>query len=367
MPCIKIFLGPFAPTLSSWKESQANMSLSSMGHPKSLMTTLRVGHEKLFLQYSIMCGTTERKKQSWKHRTEYRLAWIMYMRFGMRAEGIKSSRTIFAKARNDRWIPWEVYEAAGLSFSLFITFSYSFRLSPHGISLLQWKECCQSDFWERSWCIRQWNWLCPEIPGVPLEDATMEEEEVKKHDPCFELDGAKVWKSRYFSDHFKDLRNPGSQDRLKLYANVSQYAIKQDSHRDIIESDMSDGLEGPMIKIDVPIVTLLKCEGRLFVCIREMTLLSIRNMLILSRWIYYLNLWHLSPFRCSTSFLPQSMTVHISSMIGSGHSQEVQATGYKVVWSRWLIQISQWKTSENHVICLKAHFCNHLEHCYLDK
>lgn len=62
-----------------------------------------------------------------------------------------------------------------------------------------------------------------------LEDAAMEEEEVKKHNPCFELDGTKVWKSRYLSDHFKDLRNPGSQDRLKLYANVSRYAIKQDS------------------------------------------------------------------------------------------------------------------------------------------
>jgi len=88
-----------------------------MSHPKS-PTTRRVSREKLFLQYSIMRGTTERKKQLRKHRTEYGLACIMYMRFGMRAEGVKSSRTIFAKARNDRWTPWEVYEAAGLFFSL---------------------------------------------------------------------------------------------------------------------------------------------------------------------------------------------------------------------------------------------------------
>src|SRR5271156_4882870 len=46
-------------------------------------------------------------------RTEYGVAWIMYMRFGRRAEGVKSLRGIFGKARRDRWVPWEVYEASG--------------------------------------------------------------------------------------------------------------------------------------------------------------------------------------------------------------------------------------------------------------
>ena len=46
-------------------------------------------------------------------RTEFGLAWIVYMRFARRAEGIKSARTVFGKARKDRWTPWEVYEAAG--------------------------------------------------------------------------------------------------------------------------------------------------------------------------------------------------------------------------------------------------------------
>ena len=109
----------------------------------------------------------------------------------------------------------------------------------------------------------------PHAVDKELEDAAAEEEEIKKHDPCFELDGTKVWKSRYLSDRFKDLRNPGSRDRLKLYANVSRYAIKHDSRRDIIESDLSDGLQGPTIDMDFPIATLLKCEGRLFVCIGE--------------------------------------------------------------------------------------------------
>ena len=51
-----------------------------------------------------------------KLRTEYGVAWIMYMRFGRRSEGVKSLRGIFYKARRDRWIPWEVYEASGVCF-----------------------------------------------------------------------------------------------------------------------------------------------------------------------------------------------------------------------------------------------------------
>ena len=45
----------------------------------------------------------------------------------------------------------------------------------------------------------------PHVIDMELEDAAIEEEEIKSHDPCFELDGAKVWKSHYLSDHFKDL------------------------------------------------------------------------------------------------------------------------------------------------------------------
>jgi cleavage stimulation factor subunit 3 len=55
-------------------------------------------------------------------KTEYGVAWIIYMRFGRRSEGVKSLRGIFGKARKDRWIPWEVYEASGMfcSFLFFI-------------------------------------------------------------------------------------------------------------------------------------------------------------------------------------------------------------------------------------------------------
>jgi len=168
--------------------------------------------------------------------------------------------------------------------------------------------------------------------NTELEDTAMEEEEVKKYDPCFELDGAQIWKSQYLSNHFKELRNPGSRDRLKLYANVSHYAIKQNSHRDIVESDLSDGLDGPTIKMDFPVATLLKCEGCLFVCVGETNNITFNsnNIDSLSRTCS-LNLQHLSPFRCFISSLPQLMTVLISSIIGSSPYQEVQATKCKVI------------------------------------
>lgn len=48
-------------------------------------------------------------------RQEYGVVWIMYIRFARRALDLKTFRAVFAKARRDRWTPWEVYEAAGMS------------------------------------------------------------------------------------------------------------------------------------------------------------------------------------------------------------------------------------------------------------
>ena len=52
-------------------------------------------------------------KELTERRTEYGVAWVSYMRFARRAEGLKPSRAVFGKARKERWTPWEVYEAAG--------------------------------------------------------------------------------------------------------------------------------------------------------------------------------------------------------------------------------------------------------------
>ncbi|KAI0030401.1 Suf-domain-containing protein [Vararia minispora EC-137] len=49
-----------------------------------------------------------------ERKKEYGVVWIMYMRFARRAEGQQSARTVFGKARRDKWTPWQVYEAAAL-------------------------------------------------------------------------------------------------------------------------------------------------------------------------------------------------------------------------------------------------------------
>ncbi|KAH7881852.1 hypothetical protein F5I97DRAFT_1818069 [Phlebopus sp. FC_14] len=55
-----------------------------------------------------------KSKELQDRRTEYGLAWVMYIRYARRAHDLKTFRAIFAKARKDRWTPWEVYEAAAL-------------------------------------------------------------------------------------------------------------------------------------------------------------------------------------------------------------------------------------------------------------
>ncbi|KAF8759051.1 Suf protein [Rhizoctonia solani] len=47
-------------------------------------------------------------------KSELGVVWIMHMRFARRSEGLKPARTIFGKARKDRHIFWNVYEAAAL-------------------------------------------------------------------------------------------------------------------------------------------------------------------------------------------------------------------------------------------------------------
>jgi cleavage stimulation factor subunit 3 len=72
-----------------------------------------------------------------KQRTEYGLVWIIYMRFARRAEGVRSSRMVFSKARRDRWTPWEVYEADGTLILILCFFDLPLtRTSSNGVSLL---------------------------------------------------------------------------------------------------------------------------------------------------------------------------------------------------------------------------------------
>lgn len=55
-----------------------------------------------------------KSKELQERRSEYGLVWTMYIRYARRAHDLKTFRAVFAKARKDRWTPWEVYEAAGV-------------------------------------------------------------------------------------------------------------------------------------------------------------------------------------------------------------------------------------------------------------
>lgn len=101
-----------------------------------------------------------------------------------------------------------------------------------------------------------------------LEDAAGEEEPIEKYDSFFKHNSEQIWKGCYLKDLFKALKDPGSRDRLKRYADVPRYAIKHKSRLDIVEADTLD-LDLPAIKMDFPLASILKCEGRLWVCIGE--------------------------------------------------------------------------------------------------
>ena len=88
-----------------------------------------------------------KNKELTDKRTDYGIAWIMYIRFARRAESLKSARNVFGKARRDRWTPWEVHEAEGPSASCARAQLLMSACSAHGVPLRQ-QGCsrCQSDF-----------------------------------------------------------------------------------------------------------------------------------------------------------------------------------------------------------------------------
>ncbi|KAL0948925.1 hypothetical protein HGRIS_009033 [Hohenbuehelia grisea] len=55
-----------------------------------------------------------KSKELSDRRAEYGVAYIMYIRFVRRAEGVKAARALFFKCRKDRWTPWQVYEAVAM-------------------------------------------------------------------------------------------------------------------------------------------------------------------------------------------------------------------------------------------------------------
>ncbi len=85
-------------------------------------------------------------------RAEYGLVYISYMRFVRRTEGVQKSRGVFQKARQDRWTPWEVYEAAGEIIVVSTLSPLRLFYSGYGVPLLERRRHRHTDLSKRSKC-----------------------------------------------------------------------------------------------------------------------------------------------------------------------------------------------------------------------
>ncbi|KAG2111422.1 hypothetical protein BD769DRAFT_1630282 [Suillus cothurnatus] len=89
--------------------NSANSSFTSDGSGRTVPTSAPAGNGSGPLPMRSL-----QKSKSFPTEDKNGVVWIMYIRFARRALDLKAFRSVFAKARRDRWTPWEVYEAAAL-------------------------------------------------------------------------------------------------------------------------------------------------------------------------------------------------------------------------------------------------------------
>jgi len=103
--------------------------------------------------------------------------------------------------------------------------------------------------------------------GPNLEDAIMEEDNSRPiHSHFFTLDGTEVSKARYLSQAFQTFKKVGSTDCLKRVAQVQRYSATTEA-TDVITHDPLSSAN--ILTIDMPVASLLECEGHTFLCIGE--------------------------------------------------------------------------------------------------
>ena len=140
------FLGTLRKDLEAL-ESRVNASSSSNGSASSQQTqnngdapasASQQGPASNHSSFNTQSSDEKppKNKELCDKRTDYGIAWIVYIRFARRAEGLRSARNVFGKARRDRWTPWEVHEAEGASPPSLASsvVSYSCRLVQHSWS-----------------------------------------------------------------------------------------------------------------------------------------------------------------------------------------------------------------------------------------
>ncbi|KAI0689097.1 hypothetical protein BC835DRAFT_1549432 [Cytidiella melzeri] len=95
-------------------QSQLNATATDGGTLPSGFVTAGIQSQNSSFNTQSSDEKQPKSKELTDRRTEFGVAWIVYMRFARRAENLKSARAIFGKARRDKWTPWEVFEAAAL-------------------------------------------------------------------------------------------------------------------------------------------------------------------------------------------------------------------------------------------------------------
>ena len=100
--------------------SESSQSSSTQGTPTAADDAFAAsGSQSQSSQQSQQSESKAKDHELSDRRKEFGVAWINYMRFARRAEGVKSARTVFSKARKEKFTPWEVYDAAGASVAHF--------------------------------------------------------------------------------------------------------------------------------------------------------------------------------------------------------------------------------------------------------
>lgn len=118
------------PSSLNGSQSQSNLVAADGGALPPGFATVGTQSQNSSLNTQSADEKQPKFKELTDRRTEYGVAWIMYMRFARRAENLKSARAIFGKARRDRWTPWEVFEAAGTTSICIILLSQTYKVVP---------------------------------------------------------------------------------------------------------------------------------------------------------------------------------------------------------------------------------------------
>ncbi|KAJ8518371.1 hypothetical protein ONZ45_g4578 [Pleurotus djamor] len=107
---------------------------------------------------------------------------------------------------------------------------------------------------------------------IDLEDTIADEINNSPHEVTFEEKGAKVYKSRYLNQLFREYTNPapGSLDRTKRVAGMPRHAIKPSNFQaPDLDEPLTESSERDYLRLDTPIVSLLRCQNRWFLGVGE--------------------------------------------------------------------------------------------------